>query len=394
MSGAVTVSPTSCFIDSSGIHAPTFQTILNYFIGRYQDIYGSDVYLGNDSQDYELLSVFALAVSDANSATIAAYNAFSPSTAQGAGLSSDVKINGLKRLVPSNSNVDLVVVGQAGIPITNGIATDTNNNRWFLPSPITIPISGQITVTAIAEFSGAIRALAGTVDQIGTPTQGWQSVINLTDAVPGAPVELDGQLRQRQSKSTMLPSVAVLDGLVGAIDALPGVTRVRQYENKTSLFDSNGIPDHSVALIVEGGSAQSIGDLILLKKTPGTGTYGTTSVTSLDSYGNPNNISFFRPTNVPITTVITLTPLLGYTTAIGDAVVAAVISALVNLAIGDDVIRTRLIAAAYSTSFSANYIIANIVISRGGSTPGVIDIPIAFNEAATGDTSITFLLIG
>lgn len=394
MSGTVTISPTSCYIDAAGIHAPTFQALLDYLIAQYQTIYGADVYLGNDSQDYELLSVFALALSDANSATIAVYNAFSPATAQGVGLSSIVKINGIARLIPSNSNVDLVVVGQAGITITNGIAIDTNNNRWFLPSPLTVPISGQVTATAIAEFTGAVRALAGTVTEIGTPTQGWQSVVNLSDAVVGAPVELDGQVRQRQAQSTMLPSLAVLDGLNGAIAALPGVTRIQPYENKTSLFDSNGLPPHSIALVVEGGSAQFIGDLILLKKTPGTDTFGTTSVTSLDSYGNPNTISFFRPTAVPITVIITLTPLLGYTTAIGDAVIAAVIFALVNLTIGDDVVRTRLIAAAYNTQFASNYIIANIVLSRGGATPGVIDIPVAFTEAATADTSVVSLTIG
>lgn len=393
MSGTLIVSPTSCWIDAAGIHAPPYDDILNYFLGQYQSIYGADAYVENDAQDLQMLGVFSQAIHDANSATIAAYNAFSPGTAQGAGLSSVVKINGIKRLIPSNSFVDLVCVGQAGKPIVNGIAVDGNNNRWFLPSPLTIPISGQLVVTAIAEFSGAVTGVAGTINQIGTPTQGWQSVVNLSDASIGAPIELDAQLRQRQTVSTMLPSLAVLDGIVGAIEALPGVTRVQPYENNTSLFDSNGIPDHSIAIVVEGGSAQSIGDLILLKKTPGTGTYGTTMVTSLDTNGNPNAIHFFRPTDISITAVITLTPLVGYVTAVGSAVVAAVINALVKLPIGADVVRTRLIAAAYNPAFS-NYIIANITLARGSATLAAADVPIAFNEAATGDLTTVTLIIG
>lgn len=398
MSGTLTLplSATAPYIDATGIHAPDYQTCLNYLVGKYQAIYGADTYLGNDSQDYEMLSVFALAISDANSVAIALYNAFSPATAQGAGLSSVVKINGIQRAVPSNSNVDLVLVGQAGVPIINGIAQDTNNNRWFLPTPINIPISGQITVTAIAEFAGAVRALAGTVDTIGTPTQGWQSVINLSDAVVGAPIQIDGALRQQQAQSTMIPSLSVLDGLVGDIIGLSGVTRLQPYENKTSLVDANGIPDHSIALVVEGGSAQAIGDLILLKKTPGTGTYGTTSVTSLDAYGNPNLINFFRPIDVPITVVVTLTPLLGYTTDIGALVVNAVINSLVTLPIGTDVIRTRIMAAAYNTGGAAvnTYNISNIVLSRGGATPGILDLAIDFNEAAIADTTTVSLVIG
>lgn len=394
MSGTIIVSPTACWIDGAGIHAPTYQEVLDYFVGQYLSIYGSDTYLGNDSKDFQLLAVFALSQHDQNSATVATYNAFSPATAQGAGLSSVIKLNGITRLVPSNSNVDLVVVGQAGKLITLGIAVDTNEKRWFLPSPIVIPINGQITVTAIAEFAGAIKATPNTITTIGTPTQGWQSVTNPGNANVGAPIENDGTLRQRQTTSTMLPSLAVLDGIVGAISQLNGVTRIQPYMNDTSITDSNGIPRNSISLVVEGGSAQAIGNLILLKKTPGSGTFGTTSVISLDSFGNPNTMSFYRPTIVPITVQITVTPLLGYSSVIGDAVIAAVISALVKLPIGVDVVRTRLIAAGYATAFSNNYVIANLTLARGGASLSTADIIIAFNEAATGDTTTVLLGIG
>lgn len=46
------------------------------------------------------------------------YNAFSPSTAQGAGLSSVVKINGIRRKTASYSTVDLRIVGQVGTIVT------------------------------------------------------------------------------------------------------------------------------------------------------------------------------------------------------------------------------------------------------------------------------------
>ena len=65
-------------------------------VGR-PDCYGSDAVLTPDSQDGQLLAVFAQAIYDNGQALIAIYNSFSPATAQGAGLSSLVKINGLAR---------------------------------------------------------------------------------------------------------------------------------------------------------------------------------------------------------------------------------------------------------------------------------------------------------
>lgn len=393
MSGTITVSPTACFIDSTGIHAPSYQSILSYLQTQYQSIYGSDVYLGNDSQDGQLIAIFALALNDANNSQIAVYNAFSPATAQGAGLSSVVKINGIARLVPSNSNVDLTIVGQATSTIINGIAVDSNSNRWFLPSPVTIPISGQIDVTAFAEFSGAVTASAGTITTIGTPTRGWQSVTNPTDAVPGSPVELDASLRLRQSVSTALPSQAILDGIVGAIYQLSGVIQVQPYENNTSLTDANGIPRNSISLVVEGGSAQDIANTVLLKKTPGTGTYGTTLVTATDASGNPKQINFFRPTSVTITVQVTLAPLLGYTTTVGNSVAAAVAAGINALPIGHSVINSYQYAVAYSVSNSL-YTIKSILMSRGGATPSTSDIVIAFNEVATASTQTVVVAVG
>lgn len=387
MSGTITVSPTACIVDATGIHAPSYQNILDYLVDNYLTIYGSDTYLGTDSQDYELLAIFAKALNDANSAQIAVYNAFSPSTAQGAGLSSVVKINGMTREVPSNSNVDLTIVGQAEVTILNGIATDINNNRWFLPASVTIPLSGQIDVTAFAEFSGAVTAGTGTITTIGTPTRGWQSVINNSIAAVGAPVERDAALRQRQTTSTALPSRAILDGIVGAIYELSGVVLVQPYENDTSITDVNGIPRNSISLVVEGGSAAEIAAVILLKKTPGTGTYGTTLVTATDASGNPKQINFFRPITVLVTVQVTVSPLLGYTSIIGNNIGAAVAAGINGLPIGSDVINSYQYAVAYSVS-NTLFTVKSILMSRGGATLSTADIVIAFNELALASVTV------
>lgn len=374
----------TCTIDATGIHAPTYADVLAYLRDQYRGIYGADVYLEPDSQDGQLLAIFARALHDANNMAIAVYNAFSPATAQGAGLSSVVKINGIRRAAPSNSTVDLLLTGTAGTTITNGVVADTAGNRWNLPASVTIPPGGTITVTATAAEAGAVIAAAGTVTRILTITPGWVSVTNPAAAAPGAPVESDAALRRRQGISVALPSRTVLEGIIGAIANLPGVARYAAYENDTGTTDANGIPPHSIALVVEGGDAQAIAAAIAAKKTPGAGTYGSTAETVTDAYGVPHAIRFSRPTGVPIGVAITLKAFAGYTTATGQAIQAAVADYINALAIGCDVPLTKLYLPAnlVGSADGATFDITSLAIGRDGATPTAANIPIAFDEAA------------
>lgn len=46
-----------------GLHIPTYQDILTDMIEEMKKIYGQDIYLGNDSADYQFLSILALKIS-------------------------------------------------------------------------------------------------------------------------------------------------------------------------------------------------------------------------------------------------------------------------------------------------------------------------------------------
>ena len=252
------ITTTAPAISATGITAPAYTDVLAYLQAQYQAIYGSNVYLGSDSQDGQFLAIIASAINDANAAAIALYNAYSPATAQGANLSSVVKINGIARNVATYSTVDVLLTGVAGTTIANGVVQDTAGYKWDLPPGVVIPIGGSITVTTTCETLGAITALAGTVTQIATPTRGWQSVTNPSVAAAGAPIETDAALRSRQTQSTAIPSLTVFNGIIGAVAAVAGVTRYAAYENDTASPDTNGVPSHSIALVVEGGNATTI----------------------------------------------------------------------------------------------------------------------------------------
>lgn len=381
----MTITTTAPSISSAGISAPSYGDVLAYLQAQYQAIYGADVYLGNDSQDGQFLAVLASAINDANSAAIAVYNSFSPATGQGAALSSNVKINGIAREVPTYSTVDVLISGQAYTTITNGVAQDLNGNRWDLPASVSIPSGGAVTVTATCETVGSVSAPAGTVTIIATPTLGWQAVTNASASAPGAPIESDASLRYRQSISTAIPSLTVLDGIVGAVAGVAGVTRYAAYENDTSSPDVNGIPAYNISMVVEGGDSTAIATAIAAKKTPGVPTYGTTSQTIIDTYGNVVPIKFYRPGGVPIAIAITVKGLPGYNSDIGAQIVASLASYINALTIGSDVLLTRLYLPA-NLSGSANgqtFEVTVLKIAVYPATPASADVTVAFNAVAS-----------
>lgn len=372
------------YIDESGYHFADYPTVLAHYQDAYRAVYGNDVYLEPDSQDGQWLAIQAQASYDLMVLFAAVYNSFAPNTASGVPLSRSVKINGIARKVATFSNADLTIVGQAGTAITNGQAEDGNGIKWNLPASVTIPLSGTIIVNATAVAMGSVQAIAASITKIATPTRGWQTVNNVLAAVPGEPIESDAELRVRQTVSTALPSLSVLDGTLGAVANVPGVTRYKAYENDQNSTDADGIPEHSIAIVVEGGDIQAIGDAIAIKKTPGTGTYGTTTVTTYDEYGVPNDIEFFRPTNVTIGVEVTIDALQGYTTGYDGLIKQAVADSISALAIGSDVLITKLYVPANlpGTQPGTTFDISLIRIKKNVGAFGTSNIVIAFNEAA------------
>lgn len=382
-------SQTAPTIDAAGIRAPQFADILAWLQDQYRAIYGADVYLEADSQDGQFLALVAAAINDSNTACIEVYNSFSPATAQGHALSLNVKLNGIRRLVPTASAVDLLLGGTVGTTITGGLVTDADGTQWRLPATVTIPGTGSITVTATCVKLGAVEAAAGTITKIATPTYGWQTVTNPSAAVPGSPVETDAALRVRQSRSVAVPSQSIFEGIVGSVANLAGVTRLRGYENDSDTPDANGVPGHHIALIVEGGDVAAIANTIAVKKTPGTGTAGDVVQSVADAFGGSHIIRFSRPTVADIKINMTIQALTGYSSAILPRIRQAIADYLNGLSIGESVIYSKLFVPANlgNDSVGMTYAITAMTVARDAGAYGTSNVVLAFDEAAACDVA-------
>ncbi|MGU0506156.1 baseplate J/gp47 family protein [Klebsiella pneumoniae] len=377
----------SATVTAEGISAPDYQTVLDTITGYFQQIYGSDAYLEPDSKDGQLVALVALAIHDANNTAISVYRSFSPATALGDALTSNVKINGITRRAATNSTVDLLLTGTVGTTITNGSVRDTNGVVWNLPATVVIGSDGTVVATATCANSGAVAAVAGSVNGINTPTRGWASVTNPLAATVGVAAETDAELRVRQSQSVALASLTPFDAVDGAIASVEGVTRHKLFENDTETTDANGLPEHSISAVVEGGDATEIANTIRSVKGQGVSTYGTTAVVVTDKYGNPYTIRFSRPVDVPVYVSITLKALTGYTSDIGDEMKAAVASYINSLAIGDGVLLSRVYSPAnlgvVSGGNARYYDIMELLIGRSAESVAAANVTVVYDEAVS-----------
>lgn len=359
------------YIDETGLHTPAFSDIQSNLIAQAQSIFGSDIYLDNDSQDMQFIGVLAKSIYDAFQLAQLVYNSQSPQNAIGTGLDSLVKINGLTRNPATYSTCPVSIQGIPEAAIASGVVQDANGYLWSLPTNVVIPSNGILSVTATCQTPGAIQAAPGSIITISTPQYGWYQVYNSVAATPGVNVETDAALQYRQSQSVALPSQTPIEGTLAAIQAIDGVTRAIVYENSANITSDNGIPAHSIAPVVEGGDSTEIATQIALKKTVGCGTYGSTSITLASDGYLTEPVNFSRPAYVAVDVLVNVIPLSGYTTSVQSNIQTNIESYLNGLDIGQTVYASSLFAPAIKAMPSLSnpeFDISSIQIAVHGSS--------------------------
>lgn len=348
---------TAPYIDNTGLHTNTYSDILDYLLAQMHVIYGDDIYLGTDSQDYQMLSVFARMIYEEEQCSQMNYQARSPVTAStDDAVDALVTMNGITRKSASYSTVTVTLTGIAYTTITGGVVKSTAGDKWNLPQSVVIGPTGTVSVVATAQELGAIKASAGTITQIVTPTYGWTSVTNPNAASVGQPVETTAELKARQQSSVAIPSQTPKEGVEAAIYNVSGVTDFVVYENDTSITanyntqNHTGGPAHSITCVIKGGSDNDIANAIDLRKTIGCYLEGDVVVSVLDEYNSPNIIRFYRPDETLVYITLNIKALSGYSSEIATLIKEAIVSYLGELKIGHDLYISQLYEAALSVS--------------------------------------------
>lgn len=207
-------------------------------------------------------------------AFIAQVNAFfDPDQATGTILDARCAINGVVRepgtytqqAIQITTSAAVVLQGLDLYPGSPFTVADGQGNQYQLETTTSIGSAGTTTAIFQASLLGPIQSGIGTITTVSTPQLGVTSVTNGAAPISvGVPQETDSALRIRRANSVELPSKGYLQGLEAAIYAVDGVEQVVVLENTSNTTDGNGIPGHSIWVIVlcptssNAGVAQAI----------------------------------------------------------------------------------------------------------------------------------------
>ena len=262
-------------LNNNGLTIEQLDEIIAKFNAGYQAIYGLDINLDSNSPDGQQIGIYAQQAEDGLQLTLAVYNNFDPDTAIGVSQDRLYYINGLIRKGASYSYMDIdITVDRAltlqGLDTNANLAdgqgytvTDNTGTNWILLTTQSPSAAGTNSYTFRAQNIGVINSNASTVILPVTVVLGVTAINNPTSATTvGEAGETDAEFRLRRSKSFAIKGTGAADSMFSNISNLPDVVDCRVYQNFTAITDANGIPPHSIWVIVEGGAPAAIAQQI------------------------------------------------------------------------------------------------------------------------------------
>lgn len=294
-------------IDANGLQVKTFTEIRQDLETGLRAIYGNDINLDQNSPDGQLVGIVAQVATDLRELLVQINNSFDPDQALGRLLDERVVINNIERIggtytiQPISITTDRTVSLQgldAAFNDPNGTGytvQDNSGNRFILVDSETFT-AGTYSRNFRAQQIGQVEVITGTITTPVTVVQGVTAINNPSAALEiGQREETDSQLRVRRQRSVALASNGYLNGLLGDILALDGVTAAKLYENYTDTTDGLGVPPHSTWLIVEGGANDDIAKTYYENKSYGSGMLGAVDVDIVTASGAIFTALFDRP---------------------------------------------------------------------------------------------------
>ena len=270
---------------------------------------------------------------------------------------------------------------QAGVNTLTASSIQVNLN--FAETTKGILPNVEMDVEAVT--AGNIPAAAGTITVIETPVAGWDSVTNLADITPGRDIESDAALRLRREETLSTAGAATVDAIRAALLEIDEVTTARVFENDSMVVNGFGRPPKSIEPVVLGGDTVEIAQTIWDTKAGGIETYGAITETAYDDSGFPHDVSFSRPTEIPIYVIVNITTDDDFPVGGEDSIKEAIVAyALTNFLIGDDVIQHKLICP---TDAIDGIVTIEILIGLAPAPTLEDNIAIAEDDVAKFDTS-------
>lgn len=305
------------YFSQTGLVTQSLEEIITEITGKYQEIYGNDINIDQNTPDGQMINLLAQMKKDILDLLVQYNSNIDVDQVQGIAQQILYKLNGLeiKSYTYSYVNVKVTTSGPTNLQgldnnIDNSDGTgytiqDTNSNRWILANSV-INLNGTDEFPFRAAELGGIQCLPNTVTLPETIVSGVVSVTNpAANYITGDTGESDAEYRQRRNKTVALPSQGFDESIEAQLLNLDTVTQVKVYDNRKSV-EVNGIPAHTIWVIVEGGQNSEIGNIIYANIPPGIPMKGSIEVLVSKSNGELTPVYFDRGTAQTLYVKITI----------------------------------------------------------------------------------------
>ncbi len=284
-------------ITSTGLTTATRAELLATLYAGFLSIYGVDLSSADSSNpDVQAINLFVQAVLDNEDLLTQIYNGMDPDQAVGVVLDQRCALNGIQRQAGTYTitNVTITVTEALSLtgldidPINPYTVADNAGNQWQLVETQNPSIAGVFVYAFQAKNTGAVLTTPNTITVPVSVVLGVSAINNPTTyTVLGINEETDAALRLRRQLSVSLASQGYLKSLLAALENVNGVNSAFVHENTTGIVDSQGVPGHSIWVIIDGvASDTDIANAIYTKRNAGcgqkTGTTNSFNVLQVD----------------------------------------------------------------------------------------------------------------
>ena len=282
-----------------------------YIVERMLEI-DPNMNLSDSSVDGMIIAIQAELFARLDEGLEAAYNSKNPNLARDYELNVISLLTGKQRRAATASVVELTFDGSEGTVIPSGaLFADSQDRQWRTLSEVIIGSSETGSAQAACQTLGAVvvdlNEITRFIDTIG----GIKSVTNNKLAAVGSDEQSDESLRRERNRSVAIGGTSQVDAMYSHLYNTDGVIDALIINNFTNQTDVNGVPAHSIAVLVDGDDATDaeIALAIFRSKTIGCGFHGLgTPVTVVDVFDKNEksaiDVTFGRA--VKINMIITL----------------------------------------------------------------------------------------
>ena len=299
------------YIGVNGIVTQTLPEIISDITTDFQNTYGQNINVESNSPDGQMINILAQIKKDILDLCVQYYNNLDTERVIGIPQQILYKLNNciIKAYTYSYVYVNVSVSKSvnlqgldADIENPDGVGytvSDGNGNRWILAESQTLTV-GTHTLNFRAAEIGNVTATPNTITIMETVLAGVISVTNpANNYITGATGESDSEFRLRRNQTVSSPSQGFEDALQGQLLNLDNVTQAKVYSNRDS-STQNGIPAHTVWVIVEGGASADIGQAIYANIPPGIPMKGNEDVEVQRPSGNTETVYYDTPTAISL----------------------------------------------------------------------------------------------